>query len=67
MIIVITEILVIVKCQCLKAYNISVVGFSFTFRWNEGEQYLTFRFNIEDYLLSSFHVNIEADLAPKIL
>jgi len=40
MVIVITEILVIVKCQRLKAYDISVAGFIFIFRWYAVEQCL---------------------------
>jgi len=40
MVIVITEILVIFKCQRLKAYDISVVKFTFIFRWYEGEKCL---------------------------
>jgi len=43
MVIVITEILVIVKCQRLRAYDISVARFTFIFRWYEGEQCLSSR------------------------
>jgi hypothetical protein len=75
MVTVITEILVIVKCQRLKAYDVLVAGFTFIFRWYEREQCLfqelrlalSSRLNIEDSPLLPFHMKIEAALASKIL
>lgn len=75
MVIVITEILVIVNCQRLKAYDISVAEFTFIFRWYEGEKCLFQglrlalynRLNTEDSPLPPFHMKIEAGLASKIL